>query len=65
MPVEILSDIIRENQIHRIDLLKIDAEKAEMDIIKGIEAHDWPKIKQIVLEIHDPTRAAIGRSSAC
>jgi len=56
-----LSDIIRENQIHKIDLLKIDAEKAELDIINGIEDHDWPKIKQIVLEIHDPTREAIKR----
>ena len=56
-----LSDIIRENRIDRIDLLKIDAEKAELDIIEGIEAQDWPKIKQIVLEIHDPTRAAIER----
>ena len=38
-----LSDIIRENQIDKIDLLKIDAEKAERDIINGIEDHDWPK----------------------
>ncbi len=56
-----LSDIIRENQIDKIDLLKIDAEKAELDIIDGIEDHDWPKIKQVVLEIHDPTREAIKR----
>ncbi len=56
-----LSDIIRENRIDKIDLLKIDAEKAEVDIIEGIEDQDWPKIKQIVLEIHDPTRDAIGR----
>ncbi len=56
-----LSDIIRENQIDKIDLLKIDAEKAEQDIINGIEDHDWPKIRQIVLEIHDPTREAIKR----
>ena len=35
--------------------------RAELDIIKGIEDQDWPKIKQIVLEIHDPTREAINR----
>ena len=56
-----LSDIIRENRIDKIDLLKIDAEKSELDIVNGIEDHDWPKIKQIVLEIHDPTREAIKR----
>jgi len=54
-----VSDIIRENRIDKIDLLKIDAEKSELDIIKGIEDGDWPKIKQIVLEIHDPTRETL------
>jgi FkbH-like protein/FkbM family methyltransferase len=53
-----VSDIIRENQIEKIDLLKIDAEKSELDIIKGIEDRDWPKIDQIVVEIHDRTREA-------
>jgi FkbH-like protein/FkbM family methyltransferase len=56
-----VSDIIRDNRIDRIDLLKIDAEKSELDIIKGIEDRDWPKIRQIALEIHDPTRAAVKR----
>jgi len=48
--------VLREHGVEQIDLLKIDAEKAELDIINGIDDHDWPKIKQIVLEIHDPTR---------
>lgn len=56
-----VSDIIRENQIDKIDLLKIDAEKSELDIIKGIEDHDWTKIDQIVIEIHDPTRETVKR----
>jgi FkbH-like protein/FkbM family methyltransferase len=56
-----VSDIIRDNRIDRIDLLKIDAEKSELDIIEGIENHDWPKIKQVVLEIHDPSREAVER----
>jgi FkbH-like protein/FkbM family methyltransferase len=56
-----VSDIIRENRIDRIDLLKIDAEKSELDIIKGIEDRDWPKIDQIVIEIHDRTREAVKR----
>ena len=56
-----VSDIIRENQIDKIDLLKIDAEKSELDIISGIEDRDWPKIDQIVIEIHDRTREAVNR----
>jgi FkbH-like protein/FkbM family methyltransferase len=54
-----VSDIIRENQIQKIDLLKIDAEKSELDIIRGIADSDWPKIDQIVVEIHDPTGEAV------
>ena len=54
-----VSDIIRENHIDRIDLLKIDAEKSELDIIRGIADCDWPKIDQIVIEIHDPTGNAV------
>ncbi len=48
-----VSDIIKENHIEKIDLLKIDAEKSELEILKGIGDSDWKKIKQIVIEIHD------------
>jgi len=56
-----LSHIIREQRIERIDLLKVDAEKSELDILKGIEEADWPKIGQIVLEIHDPSGESVRR----
>lgn len=54
-----LSDLIRDHRIERIDLLKIDAEKSELDILAGIEEPDWPKIRQIVIEIHDRSGAAV------
>jgi amino acid adenylation domain-containing protein/FkbM family methyltransferase len=52
-PVQLktLSGIIEEEQIERIDLLKINAEKSELDVLMGIEADDWKKIEQIVLEV--------------
>jgi FkbH-like protein/FkbM family methyltransferase len=56
-----ISEIIREHQIERIDLLKIDAEKSEANIIAGIADSDWLKIDQIVMEIHDPTGEAVRR----
>jgi FkbH-like protein/FkbM family methyltransferase len=56
-----VSDIIRENRIDTIDLLKIDAEKSELDILKGIADGDWLKISQIVMEIHDGTGKAVKR----
>jgi len=54
-PIELvaLSDVIRENGVERIDLLKVDAEKSEGYILAGIRDEDWPKIQQVVLEVHD------------
>lgn len=48
-----LSEVIQEQEITEIDLLKIDVEKSELDVLLGIEVHDWPKIKQVVIEVHD------------
>ncbi|MFB8417141.1 FkbM family methyltransferase [Streptomyces albidoflavus] len=48
-----LSAVIREQGIERIDLIKIDVQKSERQVIDGIDAEDWPKIQQMVLEVHD------------
>jgi 31-O-methyltransferase len=48
-----LSSVLREESLERVDLLKIDVEKAELDVLYGIEAADWSSIKQIVAEVHD------------
>jgi len=54
-PLRTLSSVIDEQRIERIDLLKIDAEKSELEILNGIAAGDWAKIRQIVVEVHDHT----------
>ena len=48
-----ISEILLEYKIDRIDLLKIDVEKGELDVLWGIDSEDWHKIKQIVIEVHD------------
>jgi len=48
-----ISDIIDENNIERIDLLKINVEKSELDVIAGIGEKNWKKIRQIAMEVHD------------
>ncbi|MEK7990893.1 MAG: amino acid adenylation domain-containing protein [Thiotrichaceae bacterium] len=48
-----LSDIIAENKIQQIDLLKIDVEKSELLVLQGIQQQDWDKIQQIVIEVHN------------
>lgn len=48
-----LSAVIREEGVERIDFLKIDVQKAEMDVLRGIGDADWPRIRQIAMEVHD------------
>jgi amino acid adenylation domain-containing protein/FkbM family methyltransferase len=48
-----LSAIIRQYGVKKIDLLKIDVEEAEWDVLQGTEEADWPKIRQVVVEVHD------------
>lgn len=54
--VRTLSSVLREYEISSVNLLKIDVERAELDVLDvldGIEEPDWPKVEQIVMEIHD------------
>lgn len=51
--MQTLSRFVDHHGIERIDLLKIDAEKAELEIFRGIGKEDWPKIQQVVVEVHD------------
>lgn len=50
---EPLSAVIAAYGIDTIELVKIDVERAELDVLDGITAHDWPRIRQIVVEVHD------------
>ncbi|HYV83577.1 MAG TPA: FkbM family methyltransferase, partial [Pyrinomonadaceae bacterium] len=51
-PVKTLSEVIRELEVERIDLLKIDVEGSEFEVLSGIEDADWRRIKQIAIEVH-------------
>jgi 31-O-methyltransferase len=48
-----LSSVLRDEDLARVDLLKIDVERAELDVLRGIDDVDWPKIEQVVIEVHD------------
>ena len=54
-----ISEFIDEQSIDCIDLLKVDAEKSELEIINGIRDEHWNLIKQIVLEVHDTEGSVI------
>lgn len=48
-----LSEVMKEQQVERIDLLKIVVQKSEWEVLAGINAEDWAKIRQLVLEVYD------------
>ncbi len=48
-----VSEVMREQGIERIDLLKVDVEKSELDVLRGVEEQDWRKIRQVVVEAQD------------
>jgi len=53
-----LSSVIADEGLDRIDLLKINVEKSELDVLLGIEASDWPKIAQLVVEVDQQASVA-------
>lgn len=48
-----LSQVIAAEGIERIDLLKINVEKAEHDVLAGINEPDWRRVRQITMQVHD------------
>ncbi|HEX7241145.1 MAG TPA: FkbM family methyltransferase, partial [Longimicrobiaceae bacterium] len=50
-PIKTLSQVLREEGIERVDLLKVDVEKSEYDVLLGVEEADWPRIRQLVMEV--------------
>jgi hypothetical protein len=52
-PVTTLSRILRRARITRVDLLKIDAEGAELEVLLGLDAQTWPLVQQVIIETHN------------
>jgi len=48
-----VSQVLLQQSLPHIDLLKVDVERAELEVLEGIVVEDWPKIKQVVLEVHN------------
>lgn len=51
-PIRKVSSVIDLYQVGRIDLLKVDAQKAEIEVLQGIEERHWPLIRQLMTEVH-------------
>ncbi|MFD1149636.1 amino acid adenylation domain-containing protein [Saccharothrix hoggarensis] len=48
-----VSDVIDEHGVRRVDLLKVDAERSELEVLRGVRAEHWPRVAQVVAEVHD------------
>ncbi|MEU5880004.1 FkbM family methyltransferase [Spirillospora sp. NPDC047279] len=63
-----MSAVIDEAGLGTIDWIKIDVQRAEYDVLQGIEDRHWPLIQQISMEVHDeagsPTEGRVGRVTA-
>jgi FkbM family methyltransferase len=59
--VQPLSQMIATLGVRSVSLLKIDVERAELDVLRGIQPCDWPRIKSVTMEVHDIEN----RLSAC
>ncbi|HEU4989731.1 MAG TPA: amino acid adenylation domain-containing protein [Gemmatimonadaceae bacterium] len=46
-----LSDVIDAEEIERVDLLKVNVEKSELDVLRGVRPEHWPRIRQLVVEV--------------
>ncbi|MEJ1198979.1 MULTISPECIES: FkbM family methyltransferase [unclassified Streptomyces] len=55
IPVEVttLAAVMAERGVDRVGLLKIDVERGELDVLDGIDPGCWPRIRRVLLEVHD------------
>ncbi|MEU4477587.1 amino acid adenylation domain-containing protein [Micromonospora sp. NPDC023966] len=62
VPVRPLSAVLDELAPARVDLLKIDVQRAEADVLAGLADRHWPLIAQVAMEVHDaPGTETAGR----
>jgi FkbM family methyltransferase len=48
-----VSEVMRQAGLNHVDLVKIDVERAELDVLGGIDDGHWPHIGAVVVEVHD------------
>ncbi len=50
-----LSSLLAAERLDGADvaLLKIDVERAELDVLRGVAASDWRRVRSVAMEVHD------------
>ncbi|MFD9965311.1 FkbM family methyltransferase [Amycolatopsis sp. NPDC058986] len=54
-PVKVitLAHLFAEYHLKEVGLLKVDVERAELDVFRSLDDADWPGIRNIIAEVHD------------
>jgi hypothetical protein len=47
-----VSEIIQAQGLSNVGLLKVDVERAELEVLRGVDPLHWPRIDQAALEVH-------------
>lgn len=53
VPMTTLADALSDTGIDEIAFLKIDVERAELDVLRGIADDQWDKVRRLAIEVHD------------
>lgn len=50
-PVTTLAQFVQQQQLARIDLLKVDVEGSELEVLRGLDAPAWAIVRQVAAEV--------------
>ncbi|MER7815524.1 FkbM family methyltransferase [Streptomyces sp. NPDC096153] len=48
-----VGELAERHGVDEVALLKIDVERAELDVLEGVPEQLWPKVRRVVTEVHD------------
>jgi hypothetical protein len=49
---QVTACVIR-NGCRCVDLLKVNVERAELDVLRGVMQEEWPRVRQVSVQVHD------------
>lgn len=53
VPVKTVATVLDEFGIDQVALLKVDVERAELEVLDGVGEENWSRVARVVLEVHD------------
>jgi len=57
-----VSEAMRRLNVAQLDWLKIDVEGAELDVLRGVDTLDWPRIRRVLLEAENAEQELAARA---